>query len=54
LDEAVLFEIGASVSKSDSNRRNRAPDFNDNPRMNPEWLGYAAAILTTSSFIPQP
>jgi len=21
--------------------------------MNPEWLGYAAAALTTSSFIPQ-
>jgi MtN3 and saliva related transmembrane protein len=21
--------------------------------MNPEWLGYAAAVLTTSSFIPQ-
>ena len=27
--------------------------MNDNARMNPEWLGYAAAILTTSSFIPQ-
>jgi MtN3 and saliva related transmembrane protein len=21
--------------------------------MNPEWLGYAAAVLTTGSFIPQ-
>lgn len=21
--------------------------------MNPEWLGYAAAVLTTASFIPQ-
>jgi MtN3 and saliva related transmembrane protein len=27
--------------------------FNDNPRMNPEWLGYAAAALTSASFIPQ-
>jgi len=25
----------------------------DNPAMNPEWLGYTAAVLTTSSFIPQ-
>ena len=34
-------------------RRIRAFVFNDNPPMNSEWLGYAAAILTTASFIPQ-
>jgi MtN3 and saliva related transmembrane protein len=44
---------GASVSNSDISRPIRAAVLNDNPRMNPEWLGYAAAILTTSSFIPQ-
>jgi MtN3 and saliva related transmembrane protein len=25
----------------------------DNRAMNPEWLGYAAAVLTSTSFIPQ-
>jgi len=44
---------GQSVSNSDSLPPARAAVFDDNPPMNPEWLGYAAAILTTSSFIPQ-
>ena len=42
-----------SVRKIDSIRPAFHGRLNNNPGMNPEWLGYAAAILTTSSFIPQ-
>ena len=53
MPESTLPGTGESVSIFDIAGRIQAAVFNDNPRMNPEWLGYAAAILTTSSFIPQ-
>lgn len=41
------------ISAAEKSLRNSFRESDDNVAMNPEWLGYAAAILTTGSFVPQ-